>query len=369
MPDVLTRLILEAQGYPDAEKQIKSLRKTQDQLSKEMIEAAKIYGKNSKEFEDLLTIYKAAVNAEKTLRDEVNKTNDTLGDRRKVLAANDQFDRTSRGVSLAGDVESNLRTVGGAAGAFGATGIERGISQVAEVPALIEALPRLKDAFVGLPAVVDTAAQALGAGGIAFTAFAAVAIAVVSSILEQQGKAAAALGTYIDEYEAFNRAVLEGSQTTEQTIKELEQLNRLREFETQNVKDIQQRLDGEFVGLDPLERAAKELDPTVKELRSQLDEATKAEQSNKDAIQLREDALKDNTLAANDAAQAERELAQERIGEAALQGDLAELSARAANQSREQIDAQIQELEYRRLNLEAQLAYLEAQGRHYRCHP
>jgi hypothetical protein len=87
------------------------------------------------------------------------------GEQTALQLADERFSQTSRQVALAGDVESGARTVGGALGAFGATGAERGIAQVSEIPAVIEALPRLKVAFQGLPQTISAAAGAIGIGG------------------------------------------------------------------------------------------------------------------------------------------------------------------------------------------------------------
>lgn len=123
MTDVITRLILEAQGAKDAEKDIANLRKEQNRLEDAIKDSTDSTGKATKETAELVEQYKKLINEERDLRKVVEDTNDKYGERRKVLAANDQFDRTSQGVSLAGDAESNLRTIGGAAGAFGAQGI------------------------------------------------------------------------------------------------------------------------------------------------------------------------------------------------------------------------------------------------------
>ena len=79
-----------------------------------------------------------------------------------VDAANDRFQRVSNQVSLAGDAESALNTLGGAAGAFGGGGAQQALGAGAEIFATVEALPRLKEALGAFPQVAGAAAQALG---------------------------------------------------------------------------------------------------------------------------------------------------------------------------------------------------------------
>jgi hypothetical protein len=91
---------------------------------------------------------------------------------KEAATAQARFDKVSQDVALAGDVESNLRAVGGAAGAFGFGGVETGISQIAELPALVEALPRLKESLMGLPSALSAAASSLGPVGLGLGAVA-----------------------------------------------------------------------------------------------------------------------------------------------------------------------------------------------------
>ena len=94
--------------------------------------------------------------------------------------ADASFSATTKNVALAGDVESNLRTVGGGLGAAGLGGVERGIGMAAEAPAVIEALPRLKESFKGMPATIDAASAALGMSS---TAFMGIGIAIAAALV------------------------------------------------------------------------------------------------------------------------------------------------------------------------------------------
>ena len=103
----------------------------------------------------------------------------------------DEFGKSRQRVALAGDVESQARTVGGALGAVGGRGAEQAIGLGAEIPALVEALPLLKDSIKGLPDAARSAVSALGPVGLGLTAavigFGA-AIAWVSQGLNDQVK-------------------------------------------------------------------------------------------------------------------------------------------------------------------------------------
>jgi len=107
-----------------------------------------------------------------------------------IVSATERFDVTSRQVALAGDVESNVRTVGGAIGAFGGTGVEGSIARAAEIPAVIEALPRLQDAIAGMPETITKFRTSLGLSGKGMLAAggAAIALAVAMKVLGDEAQ-------------------------------------------------------------------------------------------------------------------------------------------------------------------------------------
>lgn len=368
MVDVIQRLILEAETG-DTNKQLQDVRKQQERLAKEIRESAKDTEKTKNETRELVDQYKALVDSERNLEKQLRDTNDAYGDRRRALEAQEKFDRTSQGVALAGDVESNLRTVGGAAGAFGLGGVERGIGAAAEIPAVIEALPRLKESLVGLPAAAQQAAQAIGLssgtaligaiGGITIVAIAA------SAAMKEYQKAIdenkTAIQAAVDTIRDVNNFVSDGA-TTEDIQQELAEINRLREDEIaliERTKQAQQNFaDSAIVP------ALAKLRGDYKEFNAEIE----ASEQTIATLDLREKELTDSrhaaAIAANDAAQAEAErenaLAQSALQEAQLAGQLVELKANALDFTTEELDVEKEKLRVQKESINAQLAVLQA---------
>jgi hypothetical protein len=155
-----------------------------------------------------------------------------------VDVANDRFSAVSNQVSLAGDAESALNTIGGAASAFGAGQAGAAIGVAAQIPALVEALPRLQTALAGLPAAAAAAAAALGPVGIAFAAAAA---AIAGAVLfAQKGvedlKRATAARLSAEEDIATQIA---GGLTTAGAQEQLDELKRLQAEQTRLVQEAE----------------------------------------------------------------------------------------------------------------------------------
>lgn len=360
MADVITRLILETDGAREAEKSIAGLIDTQEKLNKAIREAAKDTNKTKNETDDLVDQYKKAITAEKELREAVDRTNDEFGERRKVLQANEEFGRATKGVELAGDVESNLRTVGGAAGAFGLQGVERGISQVSEIPAVIEALPRLKAAVAGMPGVLREFTSSLGPAGLALSAVAIVGVALISEITKAEAAAAERLGVFIDSYRELQLELARGSLTTDEATKRIETASKAREVEAKLLEEIQTIYDARIQGERDLGLSMKLIDQTEEELFQQIQKSEKATREYTAEIDLLENALEDGSLATANAIEAERELAQLRLDDARFAGELAELTARSSEFTQDQIDAELRRIELQEIRLEAEREALES---------
>ena len=136
----------------------------------------------------------------KELQDVIDKV-DQLNKGLKSGADNvrdfdDEFSKTSKNVALAGDVESQARTIGGLAGVTGAVGLERTIGAGAEIFAVTEALPKLKTSLRGMPSVISSFATTLGPVGLGLTAVTigvGIAVAGLVSNMKEQAEAAKAL--------------------------------------------------------------------------------------------------------------------------------------------------------------------------------
>jgi hypothetical protein len=80
----------------------------------------------------------------------------------EAASAGGRFDITRKKVELAGDFETQARTLGGAAGFAGFAGGEQLGAVAGELGAVTEALPLLKETIAGLPLAATGAATALG---------------------------------------------------------------------------------------------------------------------------------------------------------------------------------------------------------------
>lgn len=364
--DVITRLILESQTG-DTKKKLDEVRAAQDRLSKEVQASATSTGKATDEYKELIRQLVALKSAETELERQLDLTNTKYVDRLQLNKSIERFDQTSKDVSLGGDVESNARTIGGAFGAFGLTGAEQGISKLAELPAVIEALPRLKEALGGLPQTIFAAVDSLGPAGLAFTAFAGVAIAVATALGAEAQKNADKVGALIDNLRELNQEIANGSLTTDEAKQRLEERNKQLEAETQLLNETQELYDRMFNSLDPLNQAQKKLtDALEDELSQQINKSTEAVHDYEAEIELLNDRLADGSLAAADAAEAERMLAEERtnalLDQAAFEGELEELRQRIADSTKEQIAREQEAIDRRIAALERELEVLEASG-------
>jgi uncharacterized protein YoxC len=163
-----------------------------------------------------------ATNSVKKLGQELKSATDV---------ANDRFQTVSNNVALAGDAESAINTIGGAAGAFGGTGVQQALGGGAEVFAVIEAAPRLKEAFAGLPATIGSAVTALGPVGLAFAAV-SVALFAVGSAAQ---KAAEDVKRATRERLAAENEIAQqiaGGLTTQEAQNQIEYLRKLQQEQT-----------------------------------------------------------------------------------------------------------------------------------------
>lgn len=116
--------------------------------------------------------------------DKVERLNKELAQSGKqVNKLDEEFGKVSKDVALAGDVESQARTIGGGIGALGGRQAEQAIGTISELPAVIEALPKFKASLAGMPAAIDSAAKSIGVPGgglgltVALAGFTVVALA------------------------------------------------------------------------------------------------------------------------------------------------------------------------------------------------
>lgn len=175
-------------------------------------------------------------------------------DAQRLASQQERFDATSRNVSLAGDVQSNLGAISGLAGAAGAGGVASGVAVTGELAALVEELPRLKQAAAGLPGTISAAAGALGVGGavagaglIAGLGLLAIEIERTSRVTE---RAAQAQELVRSQYERTNELLGETSDVIsdaiEQDVDTIEGAKRNLDSATETRADLERQIQEEF---------------------------------------------------------------------------------------------------------------------------
>jgi len=372
---------------------------------------------------DIGEISKAARDAAGDV-DDLRRSVDGVGDALRrgqgdVRAYNAEFDRVSRDVGLAGDVQSNLGAIGGLASAAGAGGVGSGIAVGGEVAALIEELPRLKTALAGLPSTIGSAVGALGPLGLVALPVAAAAAFGLAGALEAQARAAeeardrtkAGVGVLQEFYDNIatgttgdiqaeierlqaENAVLQQTrdklskdtrvafdqatggfgtavQTIVQTTRELEAAAADGEITTERYAQAIADATGIAFGdaLTFAEEAAavygdgrldiETLNAVVADLGTEIN-------ANENLINLYTQALEEQATAAADAAAAEQALADERRNALldAAAGELrrAQLEQQLANQSAESLQNRLDAIEAERAGLQEAIATLRESG-------
>lgn len=354
-----------------AKQRLEDIEKAQNELRSEFLRGAKSADAYSKEL--------SALEKEASV---LNKTLDALEKPREIDVKTDRFDKVSRDVSLAGDAESNLRTIGGGIGAIGGdfgAGIERAIGTLAEFPATIEAIPRAFEGFKALPQTVSAAAGAIGApggaagliGGIAgigaVIAVGAVAFSVYSKEAEKAREVQKAYTESLKETIGLLSSEAGTSDAVSERRTELERELEVAQRTADALRQVRDVRNEENNALQDIFNQSRVLAaPTRKQLNEDITAADTAVRGAEASIEAFNFALDETEIAANDAAAAEKALAASRtegvLTEASQAGELASLKARATELTREQIDAELQSLEVRRAGLEAEIAALESSG-------
>lgn len=154
--------------------------------------------------------------------------------------AQDRFDEVSKQVALAGDFQSNLGALRGLADIAGAGGVGQGVGVAGEVIALLEELPRLKEAASGLPSVIGAAASALGTsttgliGTLGAAGIAVAAVAVASQIALQRAEEARKFAERVAQeqlsaQDAYFQAIISGM-TSNEARAQIEEIERQNEI-------------------------------------------------------------------------------------------------------------------------------------------
>lgn len=315
MADLETRIrvILEDKDLQRAENRLKDLTKEQGKLNKEFKDGEKNVGQYLRGIKDLR-------DEEDKLHRVIDDVSDALDKQSQATKrANDAFNKTSEGVALAGDVESGLRTVGGAAGAFGGAGIESALSKGGELFAVVEALPRLKAAAAGLPSVMKNAAKSLGPTGIFTLAVVAGLALIIAAARRANAEVKAATGARLAVEEEVAGRVVRGGNADE-VQREIDELKRLlpeqerlfTEARAQRLEAFEKRTR-EGLGSDLLGRTREILGITDStEIQAAFARRKAALETTRKRIELLSAALEAGAFTTEEAVEEEKKLAQAR---------------------------------------------------------
>lgn len=323
---------VDKQSFDKALDVFKKLKKEQQSFVKEQTKA----GASSK------AIVKSIETSNKELREQA-KILDVLDDKwrqnvdgvgaleAELKRLNDAFAETSQKVGAFGDIQSNLGAGGALLGAAGLGGAERGLTLGGEGVALLEELPRLKDAFKAAGPALQVTTQALGLTNLASTgaslglgataaslfaiavpvALVAAAVGSVIFVFKQFTAAAAeqtkVLATQLDAQRAVSEAIGEGL-TSDEAQSRIEEIQRQRESEIGLLGNLENAYQSMENQLGPLSGVVKVFSSQEQELADTIDEA-RANVAGLDAeMRQLESALANESFATNDAAIAEAEL-------------------------------------------------------------
>lgn len=383
--DIRTLVSLETddKGIDDARRQLKEVVKEQQNLTDAFKRGEKDAAEFNREMAALLSKEKGLEKAidsvtgefreqAKAMQEAAEEAAKLAQEQEQLSTAQGRFDKVSGDVSLAGDFASASSQVGGG---FEGLGFQ-GAGKVGEIGTFIgdilEGVPKLKASFAGLPGAINGAGAALGTSGAGFIGIlgiAAIAIGAVAiafkKFSDDAKKQADELNAVVDARRDVGQDIAGGLGKDEATTR-IDEINRQREAEAQLLADLKQAYDENISSQNALAEGVLRLTPQEQALADQIKTSEAAIQGYNSEQQALQTALENGTLAANDAAQAERDLAAERtqgvLTEAQQAGELEAQRLRLADATKEQIAAELEGLEIRKASLEAELASLQASG-------
>lgn len=155
--------------------------------NKELVKGIDVFNKKLREQEKIIKVLDPKWSK---VGKSVKKVKDGIKDAIPVVSTleqeikqlNDAFDETSKKVGSFGDIQSNLGASGALLGAVGLGGAESALTLGGEGSALLEELPRLKDAFKAAGPAVQATSQAMGLTGVA-SQFASIGLGATAASL------------------------------------------------------------------------------------------------------------------------------------------------------------------------------------------
>lgn len=206
--------------------------------------------------------------------------------------------------------------------------------------------------------------MAVGAGA----ALAAINIGLTIYAKEAQ-KAREVQSAYTESLKETIRALEEGATSgdIDERRNELEREIEIAQRQAAALRAVREERNAENNAIEDLFNASRVLTGgTRKQLNEDITAADNAVRSAEASLEAFEHTVDDTELAANDAAAAEKALAEARtaglLNEAAQAGELEALRLRAVDLTQEQIDAELKALEIREASIKAELATLESSG-------
>lgn len=212
----------------------------------------------------------------------------------------------------------------------------------------------------------QTAATVAAFAPIALLVGGLVAIGVaVTALTNETSKNVDRINAFAETQRDLNKRIADGL-TTEEAQAELDNLTESQQRNRETLATLQAAYDESQRQLGVLGGAAKVFSGDEEALANQIEETNKAIRDQQSDIDALSGALANGALAANDAEEAEKSLAEQRtaalLTEAQQAGELAQLRDRVSTLTAEQIKTETDAVERRRVGIEAELAVLQASG-------
>lgn len=227
---------------------------------------------------------------------------------------------------------------------------------------LVTAATNLLTPALGAQAAATTAALApIGLAVAGFVALGAALKVFVDATSQNADEITALVDAQLD----LNKRIAEGL-TTAEARQELDELTETQKRNQDTLTDLKNQYAGAEQQAGALSGVMKVLSGDEEALATKIGDATKLVQNEQAQIDILTKALEDGSLAANDAAEAEKKLAEERtaavLDQAAAAGQEEAARRKALDATEEQNQKRLDSIEDERAAIEAQLGVLQSSG-------
>lgn len=321
---------------------------------------------------DIDTFTKEMTDAEKQAR-KLDKALDELGEKRRL-----DLDTGDLVTPKTGGAGAGLRQLGREGRNLPSVqipGLGIGTDAISNMVRLSGAIVDASEKSKVATGAIGLLTPALGAQTAAtVAAFAPIALLVggllvlkvaFDSLVESTSKNADRINSFAENQRDLNDKIA-GGLTSGEAQEDLDRLSEAQERNRATLAGLKDAYDTSQQQLGLLGGVTKIFSGDEEALANQITETNKTindQQAEMDALG---NALNNGVLAANDAAEAEKDLAQQRtqglLTDAQQAGELASLRERAADLTAEQIDKELESIDRRRVGIEAELAVLDASG-------